>query len=227
MGKVYDGIDAKLARWIQQQPLFLVATSPLAADGRVNLSPKGETGTFRVVDEHAFAYLDLIGSGIETVAHLRDNGRICVMFCSVAGKPTIVRLHGVGRTLLPDDPGFDEALAGFGEAAAPQKSQVLVPQPGAEKAMSGLEPAAGLEPAQLGRVVGGGEHEVVVPRATLALRRASTPVLILERVSRDDVHHRKRAEKQDGGQPRAERDEHGDEAHEHNRPLKHVHEGTA
>ena len=117
--------------------------------------------------------------------------------------------------------------AGFGDAAAPQKVQVLVPQPRAEKAMSGLEPAAGLEPAQLRRVVGRGEHEVVVPRATLALRRASTPALILERVCRDDVHHRKRAEKQNGGQPRAERDEHGHEAHEHHRPLKHVHEGTA
>jgi hypothetical protein len=124
MGKVYDGIEAELARWIQQQPLFFVAPAPLAADGRINLSPKGETGTFRVVDEHAFAYLDLIGSGIETVAHLRENGRICVMFCSFAGKPTIVRLHGVGRTVLPDDPGFDEALAGFGEAAATRRTYI-------------------------------------------------------------------------------------------------------
>jgi Pyridoxamine 5'-phosphate oxidase len=124
MGKVYDGIDAGLARWIERQPVFFVATAPLAADGLVNLSPKGEIGTFRVVDAHTFAYLDLIGSGIETVAHLRENSRICVMLCSFAGKPTIVRLHGTGRVVRPDDPGFDEALAGFGEAGASRRSYV-------------------------------------------------------------------------------------------------------
>ena len=124
MGKVYDGIDAGLARWIERQPVFFVATAPLAADGLVNLSPKGEIGTFRVVDAHTFAYLDLIGSGIETVAHLRENSRICVMLCSFAGKPTIVRLHGTGRVVRPDDPGFDEALVGFGEAGASRRSYV-------------------------------------------------------------------------------------------------------
>jgi hypothetical protein len=74
MATVYDGIDAELAAWIERQPAFLVATAPLAADGLVNVSPKGEAGTFRVVDDHTFAYLDLSGSGIETVAHLRENG---------------------------------------------------------------------------------------------------------------------------------------------------------
>ena len=98
MGKVYDGIDPKMAAWIERQPVFFVATAPLAADGLVNLSPKGTIGTFRMVDERTFAYLDITGSGVETIAHLRENGRICVMFCAFDGKPTIVRLHGTGRS---------------------------------------------------------------------------------------------------------------------------------
>jgi hypothetical protein len=122
VAKVYDGIDADMAAWIARQPLFFVATAPLAADGLVNLSPKGETGTFRVVDAHTFAYLDLTGSGIETVAHLRENGRVCVMFCAFDGKPKIVRLHGAGRVVAADDPGFEEALAGFGEAARSRRA---------------------------------------------------------------------------------------------------------
>jgi hypothetical protein len=117
MGKVYDGIDPRMAAWIGRQPVFFVATAPLAADGLVNLSPKGTIGTFRVVDEHTFAYLDITGSGVETVAHLRENGRICVMFCAFDGRPNIIRLHGTGRPVLTDDPGFDELLAGFGAAA--------------------------------------------------------------------------------------------------------------
>jgi hypothetical protein len=117
MAKVYDGIDARMATWIEKQPVFFVATAPLAADGLVNLSPKGTMGTFRVLDEHTFAYLDMTGSGVETIAHLRENGRICVMFCAFAGRPTIVRLHGTGRAVLADDPGYEAELAPFGDAA--------------------------------------------------------------------------------------------------------------
>ena len=117
MATVYDGIDADLAAWIAQQPMFVVASAPLAADGLVNASPKGGSDTFRVVDEHTFAYLDITGSGVETVAHLQENGRVCVMFCSFGRRPTIVRLHGTGRAVRRDDPGFAEALEGFGEAA--------------------------------------------------------------------------------------------------------------
>ena len=73
MAKTYDGIDADMTAWIERQPVFFVATAPLAADGLVNLSPKGTGGTFRVVDAHTFAYLDITGSGVETVAHLREN----------------------------------------------------------------------------------------------------------------------------------------------------------
>ncbi len=121
MGKVYDGVDAGMAAWIERQPVFFVATAPLAGDGLVNLSPKGTIGTFRVVDEHTFAYLDITGSGVETVAHLRENGRVCVMFCAFDGRPNIIRLHGTGRAVLPGDPAFDAALAPFGEAAASRR----------------------------------------------------------------------------------------------------------
>jgi hypothetical protein len=121
MGKVYDGIDAALAAWIEAQPVFFVATAPLAADGLVNLSPKGLAGTFRVLDDHTFAYLDLIGSGVETVAHLQENGRICVMLCSFDRRPGIVRLHGTGRAVPVGGPGFDELLAGFGEAGGSRR----------------------------------------------------------------------------------------------------------
>jgi hypothetical protein len=116
MAKVFECVDAAMAAWIEKQPVFFVATAPLAGDGLVNLSPKGTMGTFRMVDEHTFAYLDMTGSGVETIAHLRENGRICVMFCAFDGRPNIVRLHGTGRAVTPGDPGFDEMLSGFGAA---------------------------------------------------------------------------------------------------------------
>jgi predicted pyridoxine 5'-phosphate oxidase superfamily flavin-nucleotide-binding protein len=118
MAKVYDGIDARMAAWIEAQPVFFVATAPLSGDGLVNLSPKGTRGTFRVVDPRTFAYLDITGSGVETVAHLRENGRICVMFCAFDGRPNIVRLHGRGRAVRAGEPGHAELLADFGEAGA-------------------------------------------------------------------------------------------------------------
>jgi len=124
MAKVFDDIDARLATWIEAQPVFFVATAPLSGDGLVNLSPKGTIGTFRVVDPHTFAYLDITGSGVETVAHLRENGRVCVMFCAFDGRPNIVRLHGRGRSVPVGDPGFEEALAGFG-AAGEQRRRYL------------------------------------------------------------------------------------------------------
>ena len=117
MAHVYDNIDAEMALWIERQPVFFVATAPLDADGLVNVSPKGTIGTFRVVDDHTFAYLDISGSGVETIAHLQENGRVCVMFCSFDRRPTIVRLHGTGRAILSGDAGFADALAGFGAAA--------------------------------------------------------------------------------------------------------------
>jgi len=108
VGKVFEGLDAKLAKWIGRQRLFFVATAPSNGEGHVNCSPKGGIETFRILDEHTIAYLDLIGSGIETVAHLRENGRIVVMFCAFEGPPRIVRLHGRGTVTQLGEPGFAE-----------------------------------------------------------------------------------------------------------------------
>lgn len=113
MGREYDAIDDRMAAFLAAQPVFFVATAPLGADGHLNLSPKGLTGTFSVVDPSTVAWLDLTGSGIETVAHLRENGRIVVMFCAFEGPPRIVRLHGRGEAVLPGDDRFDRLVAAF------------------------------------------------------------------------------------------------------------------
>ena len=112
MGREYDVIDEKLADFVCGQPVFFVATAPLSEDGHVNLSPKG-LDSFAVLDERTVAYLDLTGSGVETIAHLRENGRIVIMFCAFEGSPRIVRLHGKGRAVLKDDPEFAELAAHF------------------------------------------------------------------------------------------------------------------
>ena len=111
MGQVYERIEPFLARWIAEQPIFFVATAPSGAGGHVNVSPKGPIGTLRLLDEHTVAYLDLVGSGAETVAHLRDNGRIVLMFCAFAGPPRILRLHGHGEVLDADAIAFPDAPA--------------------------------------------------------------------------------------------------------------------
>jgi len=113
MAKVYERIEPRMARWIGEQPVFFVGTAPLDGDGLVNVSPKGLRGTFGVLDDHTFAYVDMTASGIETTAHLRENGRICVMFCSFDGTPNVVRLHGRGRVVTRGEDGFDAALEPF------------------------------------------------------------------------------------------------------------------
>jgi len=110
MGKTYDGIDDRMAAWLAAQRVFFVATAPLAAEGHVNVSPKG-LDSFRVLGPREVAYVDLTGSGAETAAHLRENGRIVLMFCAFEGPPRIVRLHGRGSAIEPGDARFD-ALAG-------------------------------------------------------------------------------------------------------------------
>jgi hypothetical protein len=115
MGKVFELIDESLAAWLVAQPVFFVASAPLAGDGLVNCSPKGLVGSFVVLDGTTVAYLDLTGSGIETVAHLRENGRLVLMFCAFDGRPRIIRLHATGRVVHPGDDGFDELLALFPE----------------------------------------------------------------------------------------------------------------
>lgn len=110
MGKVLDQIDEPLAAWITAQPVWFVATAPLAADGHVNVSPRGQ-GTLSVLGPLRVGWLDYTGSGIETIAHLRENGRICLMFAAFDGRPRIVRLHGTGKVALPGEPGFDEVAS--------------------------------------------------------------------------------------------------------------------
>jgi hypothetical protein len=117
MGKVLDALDEKLTEVVLGQPVFFVATAPAGPDGHVNVSPKGTSGTFAVLDPRTVAYLDLTGSGIETIAHLRDNGRITLMFCTFAGPPLIVRLYGRGEVVVPADHRFPALLTAFPEQA--------------------------------------------------------------------------------------------------------------
>jgi hypothetical protein len=121
---IFDGIDDGLAGFIRAQHVFFVATAPLSADGHVNVSPKG-LDTFRVLDSRTVAYLDYVGSGAETLAHLRENGRIVVMFCAFQGPPRIVRLHGRGDAVEPQDDEFT-ALRGVFPEAPPGRAIVRV-----------------------------------------------------------------------------------------------------
>ena len=102
MGKVYDEIDGELLAFIEKQRLFFVATAPLDAAGHVNLSPKG-LDTLRILGPRRVAYLDYVGSGVETIGHLKENGRIVIMLCALDGRPKVVRLHGCGTVLEPND----------------------------------------------------------------------------------------------------------------------------
>jgi hypothetical protein len=112
MGKVFDRISDELAAWLGRQKVFFVATAPLAGDGLVNCSPKG-LDTFRILGPTTVAYLDLTGSGIETVAHLKENGRVVLMFCAFEGPPKIVRLHGRGEVIPMSAPEFAALLPLF------------------------------------------------------------------------------------------------------------------
>jgi hypothetical protein len=112
MGRTYEALDARLTDFIQHQHMFFVATAPLARDGHVNVSPKG-LDSFRVLDAHTVAYLDFVGSGAETIAHVRDNGRITILFCAFEGSPKILRLHGRGEAWEPGDTHFDTLRAHF------------------------------------------------------------------------------------------------------------------
>lgn len=112
MSKQIDSINDELAQWLHAQPVFFVATAPLSEKGHVNCSPKGGD-CFRVLGPMQAAYLDLTGSGAETIAHLRENGRLVLMFCAFAGKPNIVRLHGSGEVLTAEAADFEELVSRF------------------------------------------------------------------------------------------------------------------
>jgi Pyridoxamine 5'-phosphate oxidase len=116
MGKLYPELDERLTKFIVSQSIFFVATAPcLTPDGNgghINVSPKGYRDTFAILGPTTVAYLDLTGSGAETIAHLRQNGQITIMFCSFEHQPKILRLYGAGRVVLPGEPSWDE-LAGY------------------------------------------------------------------------------------------------------------------
>lgn len=103
MGKLFDTLDDALTAWIREQRLFFVGTAP-SAGGHVNVSPKGPIGSLRILDARTLEYDDHVGSSAETAAHLRENGRICVMLCAFEGPPRIVRLHGRGEVVAAADP---------------------------------------------------------------------------------------------------------------------------
>jgi Pyridoxamine 5'-phosphate oxidase len=106
VAKVYDQIDERLAGWIERQHMFFVGTAPSGAGGHVNVSPKGPIATLRIIDERTLAYLDLVGSGAETIAHIRENARVVVMLCAFEGPPRIIRLHGHGEVVAADSIAF-------------------------------------------------------------------------------------------------------------------------
>ncbi|MFC3502867.1 pyridoxamine 5'-phosphate oxidase family protein [Micromonospora krabiensis] len=113
MGKTYERIDGRLRTFIEEQPMFFTATAPLTGDGTINLSPKGLRGSWAVLDELTVAYLDFAGSNAETIAHLRENGRITLMWCAFQGPPNIVRVHGRGEPVFRDDPRWPRLVRHF------------------------------------------------------------------------------------------------------------------
>jgi hypothetical protein len=125
VAKEFARLDDSLREFIGAQAMFFVATAP-SEGGRINLSPKGYRDTFAVLDDHTVAYLDLFGSGAETIAHLRDNGRITLMFCSFTRTSRILRLFGTGRVVRPDDAEFDGLLAHFGDRHAGVRSAIVI-----------------------------------------------------------------------------------------------------
>ena len=128
MAKVFASIDGTMQSWIEAQPMFFVGTAPLAGDGHINLSPKGPIDSLSVLGPLEVAYLDVIGSGAETIAHLRENGRIVIMLCAFSGPPRIVRLHGTGTIVGAGESGFDALLerCAFGEVDVPESRRAII-----------------------------------------------------------------------------------------------------
>lgn len=126
MGQVFSEIDDKLRAWIDRQHVFFVGTAPSGSDGSVNVSPKGMAGTFAVLGPRRVGYLDYTGSGAETIAHLRDNGRIVLMFCAFDGPPRIVRLHGHGRVVRAGEPEFAGLRGRFGKGRTVGQRSIIV-----------------------------------------------------------------------------------------------------
>jgi hypothetical protein len=128
VAKVYERIEDRQKAWIARQALFFVGSAPLAADGHVNVSPKGPIGSLAVLDDHTVAYLDVVGSGAETIAHIRENGRVVVMFCAFDGPPRILRLHGTGEVVLASDERFAGVIerCGFEPFEVPESHRAVI-----------------------------------------------------------------------------------------------------
>lgn len=125
---MFDGIDERLGAWIAEQPVFFVGTAPLDADGHVNVSPKAPIENLRVLGPTSVAYLDMVGSGAETIAHVRENGRIVIMLCAFQGPPRILRLHGRAEVVLASDDRFEALIqeCGFTAPDVPQMMRTIV-----------------------------------------------------------------------------------------------------
>lgn len=106
MGTTKESISPELKTWIEKQKVFFVASAPLTADGHVNCSPKG-LDSFRILNEHQVVYQDLVGSGVETIAHVQENQRLTIMFCAFDGPPKIIRLYGKGEVITKSHPDFE------------------------------------------------------------------------------------------------------------------------
>ena len=128
MANTFDEITDHLRDWVSRQGMFFVATAPLSGKGHVNLSPKGPIGSLRILGPRRVAYLDVGGSGAETIAHVRENGRIVIMLCAFDGPPRIVRFHGRGTVVMRNEPGFDDLLTagGFQDASLPEARRSIV-----------------------------------------------------------------------------------------------------
>jgi hypothetical protein len=125
MGKLYEQLTPALRDFIARSPMYVVATAPLSPDGHVNVSPKGGMDTFTVLDDTTVAYLDLIGSGAETIAHVRESGRITLMFCSFTRRPKTLRLYGTARCVFPGAPEWDGLIGRFGTHPIPRSVIVV------------------------------------------------------------------------------------------------------
>lgn len=112
MGKVFESITDKQVGWIEAQKIFFVATAPLSQEGLINVSPKG-LDTFRILDRNTVAYLDLAGSGIETISHIQQNSRITIMFTAFEGSPKSLRLYGKGEVIKFNSEKFEKYYSHF------------------------------------------------------------------------------------------------------------------
>ncbi len=168
MGTVYPELDERLIAFIAKQPMFFVATAPCldthGVGGHVNVSPKGYRDTFAVLDSRTVAYLDLTGSGAETIAHLRQNGRITIMFCSFDRSPKILRIYGSGRVILPTDsdwPGFAAHFPGADDGQAVGTLNRPAHSDDGAGAANGLATASGAT-ARLGTAMDRASHRAII-----------------------------------------------------------------